>query len=332
MFLDQCNIEIIAGKGGDGATSFRREKFVPRGGPDGGNGGRGGHISFKAHSGLHTLYDIGNEKKFKAGVGGAGGASHCTGKNGVDLIIEVPIGTLIRDAVSDDILADLTSDSDTFMAAKGGKGGVGNSAFKSATNQAPTKHTLGGDGQSYRLRLELKLMADCGLVGFPNVGKSSLVRKLSNARPKVGDFPFTTLKPHIGVCTIPGGGSFAIADLPGLIEGAAEGKGLGLQFLRHIERTAILAFVLDPTQGSISEQYRILRGELAAYHSALLDKPHMILVNKSDLGADAKWDGEITELSSPLLSCSSLSGEGLDEFKQWIIGNLKTQNRLSSSW
>ena len=331
MFVDESAVQVAAGAGGKGCVAFRREKFVPLGGPSGGNGGRGGHVVLKASKDIHTLYDIGNRRNFKARAGVDGGPSKCTGANGEDIIINVPMGTLVKDQVTGDLLADLKEDGQTFMAAEGGRGGLGNAAFKSSTNRAPRKSGPGKPGESRRLSLELKLVADCGLVGFPNAGKSSLIRKLSAATPKVADYTFTTLKPVLGLVETSQGRSFVLVDIPGLIEGAAEGKGLGLQFLRHVERCSCLAFVLDSGAGKLYDQYATLKAELEKFHPLLMSKPKIILYNKSDLGP-VKADKRFKKEKCPVLETSSVTGAGLKEFKKEVYGMLGDRGIRDDKW
>jgi GTP-binding protein len=294
MFLDESRIQVKAGAGGNGIAAFRREKYVPFGGPNGGDGGRGGHVILEADPQIQTLYDIGTVRTFRAERGEHGQGSQCTGRNGEDLIVKVPLGTLVKDAEGN-LLADLTQPG-RWIAAHGGKGGLGNQHFATPRNQAPRKALPGLPGEERELFLELKLVADVGLVGFPNAGKSSLLTALSHARPRVSDYPFTTLEPSLGIVPAREGASFVMADIPGLIEGAAEGKGLGHQFLRHIERTRVLLFLVDPWDAKGEEEaddvraqrvrdaVKVLRGELEKYHPRLLAKPWVVAVNKCDLG------------------------------------------------
>lgn len=315
MFIDETKLEVHAGRGGKGMVSFRREKYVPLGGPSGGNGGRGGHVILVASNDIHTLYDIGNRRVFRADHGGSGEPSMCTGKNGEDIRILVPVGTLVKDLESGEQLADLKEAGQEFVVAQGGRGGIGNAAFKSSTNRAPRQSTPGDDGQSRKLQLELKLVADCGLVGFPNAGKSSLIRKLSSATPKVADYPFTTLKPVLGLVEVAPGQSFVLVDIPGLIEGAAEGKGLGHQFLRHVERSFCLAYVLDASVEDPYAQYQVLRSEMEKFHPLLLQKPRLIVLNKLDLG-EFPVDPRFTEEGCTIIRTSAVTGEGLPELKR----------------
>jgi GTP-binding protein len=295
MFLDESRIQVKAGGGGNGCISFRREKYVPFGGPNGGDGGRGGHVILLADPQIQTLFDIGTVRTFRAERGEHGQGSQCTGRMGEDLVVRVPLGTLVKDS-DGNLLADLTEAGTEWVAARGGKGGLGNQHFASARNQAPRKCTPGQPGEERELFLELKLVADVGLVGFPNAGKSSLLAALSHAHPRISDYPFTTLGPSLGIVPAHDGASFVMADIPGLIEGAAEGKGLGHQFLRHIERTRVLLFLVDPwdpraedeTDAQRAQRVRdavkVLRGELEKYHPRLLAKPWLVAVNKCDLG------------------------------------------------
>ena len=286
MFIDEVNLKLVAGKGGDGCTSFLREKFVPLGGPDGGNGGHGGNIIFKADKGLRTLIDLRYRKLLKAGNGTMGRGRNQTGASAEDLIVIVPIGTTITDTDNNLIICDLTEDKQECVVAKGGRGGKGNAAFLSNKNKAPYTSELGEPGEERNIKCELKLLADVGLVGFPSVGKSSLISVISAAKPKIADYHFTTLSPNLGVVKLKDGRSFTIADLPGLIEGASEGLGLGHKFLRHAMRTRILAHVID--MGAFEgrnpiEDYKIIRNEIKNYDEHLYNKKEIIVANKMDL-------------------------------------------------
>lgn len=295
MFLDESRVQVKAGDGGNGCVAFRREKYVPFGGPNGGDGGRGGHVVFLADPQIQTLYDIGTVRTFRAPRGEHGQGSNCTGRDGEDLVIKLPVGTMVKD-VEGQVLADLSEPHQTWVAAQGGKGGLGNQHFATARNQVPRKALPGLPGEEKELRLELKMVADVGLVGYPNAGKSSLLTALSRATPRIADYPFTTLEPSLGIVQAGEGYSFVMADIPGLIDGAAVGKGLGHQFLRHIERTRVLLFVIDPWDPKgdeeseeqralrVREAVKTLRGELEAYHPRLLQKPWLVAVNKVDLG------------------------------------------------
>lgn len=286
MLIDEMRIKIRSGKGGDGSISFRKEKFVPFGGPDGGNGGKGGSVFLEVNENYNTLLDLGEDRTFRAEDGKDGGKSRSAGRSGKDQIIFVPKGTIVRDA-NGEILADLTTHGQKWCAAEGGRGGRGNFTFRSSINQVPTFNTLGADAIEKELYLELKLMADVGLVGFPNAGKSSLVNRISSGRPKIGDYPFTTVEPVLGIVQMHNTwGSFVVADIPGLLEGASEGRGLGHQFLKHIERTNTLLFVIDGFEADALEKYEILLKELEAFHPSLIEKQKVIALNKLDLGID----------------------------------------------
>jgi len=317
---------VKAGDGGAGCVSFRREKYVPRGGPDGGDGGRGGHIILSASSQKNTLYRFHFNQHFRAQNGRPGQGKNKHGADGADLIIELPLGTTVLDAETGGILADLTEPGQQFVAARGGRGGFGNAHFVSSTNRAPRQAQPGQPGREVRLRLELKLLADVGLVGLPNVGKSTLISRLSAARPKIADYPFTTLIPNLGLVALDEDHSFVLADLPGLIEGASRGAGLGLRFLRHIQRCRLLVHLLDA--GRIDPQkpladLKTIRAELEAFDSTLTAKKQIVVVNKMDLtGADQALDlvrGSLPD--GKVLGISAATGQGLDELK-WTLFNL----------
>lgn len=320
MFIDQAKILVIAGNGGSGIISFRREKYVPKGGPDGGDGGKGGDVIFRADTNLQTLLDFRYRNRFKAESGKHGQGANKTGRSGQDLIIRVPPGTIIKDADTGEILADLVGENKQVVIARGGKGGRGNAHFATPTNQAPRYYEPGEDGESRTIRLELKLIADVGLVGLPNAGKSTLLSRMTAARPKIADYPFTTLAPNLGIVKYKEHLSFVMADIPGLIEGASKGKGLGLDFLRHIERTKVLAFLIEVTSEDIVRDYEILRNELNSYNPELLKRPCLIVLTKMDLRAAEKNDaiGEIKELEIPIIKISALTGEGLVELKNQL--------------
>ncbi|MCC6314995.1 MAG: GTPase ObgE [Thermomicrobiales bacterium] len=289
MLIDRARIYVKAGDGGNGSASFRREKYVPKGGPDGGDGGRGGNVRLLAQANLTSLLAFQFNQRFTAGAGGQGLSQLRHGKNGEMLTIGVPVGTVVWDDETDELLADLTEPDMTTIVARGGRGGLGNVHFKSSTRQAPRIAELGEPGQERWLRMELRLIADVGLVGLPNAGKSTLLAAASAARPKVADYPFTTLQPYLGVVEIggPGGQTFVMADIPGLIEGAAEGAGLGHEFLRHVSRTKVLIHVLDASGGLEGRDpladFRIINDELAAYDEAMAEKPMLVALNKIDL-------------------------------------------------
>lgn len=288
MLVDQAIISVSGGKGGDGCLSFRREKYMPYGGPDGGDGGKGGSVYLLADHDVDTLFDMNSQHHWRAAAGEDGRGKGQMGASADDLTIRIPPGTLVYDEESGRLLEDLDADGKRLLAARGGHGGWGNEHFKSATNQAPRTFTLGEPGQHRRLRLELKLIADVGFVGKPNAGKSTLLSRLSRARPKIADYPFTTIEPQLGIAELPGGRRLVLADIPGLIEGASRGTGLGHDFLRHIERTRILVHLLDaePTDPSDPvSNYRVIQNELAAYSKPLADKPQIVALNKMDLHA-----------------------------------------------
>jgi len=286
MFLDYAEIFVKAGNGGDGAVSFRREKFVAKGGPSGGNGGNGGNVIIRADENLHTLLDFKYKRKYIAQNGEKGGKSLKDGKGGKDLVIKVPVGTIVKDSETKEVIYDLKSNGEEFIIAAGGRGGKGNSNFATSTNQTPRYAQSGKPGEEHKITLELKLIADVGLVGFPNAGKSTLISVISAARPKIADYPFTTLKPNLGIVNYKEFKSFTVADIPGLIEGAHLGKGLGHQFLKHIERTKILLFLLDITSEKIKEDYNILRKELMNYSNELSKKKIIVAFSKADLVSD----------------------------------------------
>jgi GTP-binding protein len=283
MFIDRVVVRVEAGTGGSGASSFRREKFVPMGGPDGGDGGRGGDVRVRGDRNLATLLDYTYRDLWKAERGDHGSGSNCTGRSGDDVVLPVPPGTIVRDADSGEFLVEVLEDGQEFTVARGGRGGKGNARFTSATHQAPREWEPGDEGQVRSLEMELKLIADVGLVGQPNAGKSTLLSVISAARPKIADYPFTTLAPNLGVVSLPGHRTFVVADIPGIIEGAAEGKGLGLQFLRHIERTRLLAFMIPIDAMDWQAEYDQLRTEIAAYSAELAAKPHCVVFTKLDL-------------------------------------------------
>jgi len=286
-FIDEATVELHAGKGGDGAASFRREKFVPRGGPDGGDGGRGGSIFAVADRNINTLVDYRFARIHRAKNGAAGMGSDCNGKSADDVILRVPVGTVISDFETGEFIADLANHEQKMLIAKGGDGGLGNLNFKSSTNRAPRQFTRGMPGESRKLKFELKVLADVGLLGMPNAGKSTFIRAVSAARPKVADYPFTTLHPNLGVVRVDNNRSFVIADIPGLIEGAAEGAGLGHQFLRHLARTRLLLHIIDiaPFDAATDPvaEARAIVNELKKYDEALFDKPRWVVLNKADL-------------------------------------------------
>ncbi len=283
MFIDFVSIEIAAGKGGDGAVAFRREKFVPKGGPSGGNGGDGGSVYIYADHNLHTLLDFRYKKKYQAENGVPGGNSLKDGRKGEDLIIKVPVGTIIKDADTGKVIIDVDTPGKTYLMARGGKGGKGNSNFATPVNRAPRYAEPGKPGQGFNVELELKLLADVGLVGFPNAGKSTFISVVSEAKPKIADYPFTTLEPNLGIVRVGDYDSFTVADIPGIIEGASEGKGLGIQFLKHIERTGILLFLIDITSENYDSDFATLNGELKKFSPALAKKKKILALSKADV-------------------------------------------------
>jgi GTP-binding protein len=328
MFIDYAEIEVYAGKGGNGAVAFRREKYVPKGGPAGGNGGRGGSVVIKSYHNLSTLLDFRYKKIYKAGNGNPGGSSLKDGKDGEDVLIKVPVGIIIKNVETKKIIADLDKDGKEIIVAKGGNGGKGNSNFATSTNQAPRFAEDGKPGEYRKLILELKLIADVGLVGFPNVGKSTLISKISAAKPKIADYPFTTLEPNLGIVRYKDFESFTVADIPGIIEGAHEGKGLGIKFLKHIERTKILLFLIDITSGNYQEEYNILLNELKSHSKRLAAKTKIVSLSKADLIEESEIKKvrrkKIKNADSPLLIFSSVSGFGLHDLVDYLWKELKS--------
>lgn len=314
-FLDQCKIFVRSGDGGAGAVSFRREKFIPFGGPDGGDGGKGGDVILEAADGLNTLIDYRYQQHFKAKTGGHGMGQNRHGANGDDLVLKVPVGTQVLDEDKDGLLADLTEAGQRIVLARGGNGGFGNAHFKGPVNQAPRRANPGLEGQERWVWLRLKLIADAGLVGLPNAGKSTFLRAVSAATPKVAAYPFTTLHPHLGVIDIGEGARFVLADIPGLIEGAAEGAGLGTRFLGHVERCAVLVHLIDATEDSATKAYRTVRGEIEAYGGGLADKPEIVALNKVDAMTPAEANRKRSALSRAIGKevrlVSGVSGEGV---------------------
>ena len=322
-FVDKAKIHVKAGDGGNGCVAWRREKFVPLGGPAGGNGGKGGDVILKADSRMQTLMDFKYKIHFKAERGQHGSGSNKHGKAGEDLVIKVPVGTVVKDAETGEIIADLTKDGQEVVVAKGGKGGKGNAAFKTSTNQAPDYAEEGEKGEERWIELELKLLADVGIIGFPNAGKSTLISVLSNARPKIADYPFTTLSPVLGVVKLDIGKSLVLADIPGLIEGASQGAGLGHEFLRHIERTKFLLHVIDISdfrEREPLEAFEIINKEMEQYSPELTKKPQIVVGNKIDILSDKE---EINRLKKAFeekgyrfIPVSLATKEGIDELKK----------------
>lgn len=325
-FTDYIKIHVKSGHGGKGSAHLRREKYIPKGGPDGGDGGRGGHIILRGNKDYWTLFHLKFKQHFKAEKGGDGSGQRSTGKDGQDVYIDVPLGTVVKDAETGQVLGEITEDGQEFIVAKGGKGGKGNWHFKTATNQTPRYAQPGLPGEEHDLILELKLLADVGLVGFPNAGKSTLLSKLTAAKPKIADYPFTTLKPNLGIVSYRDGRSFVMADIPGIIEGASEGKGLGHYFLRHIERNSNLLFLVPADADDINKEYEILLKELQKYNPELLDKKRILAISKSDLLDDElKQEIEATlPKDVPHIFISSYTGENLDQLKDLLWKELNS--------
>jgi len=341
--VDEAEIQVIAGNGGNGCVGFRREKFIPLGGPDGGDGGAGGSVWIRADENLNTLVDFRHDRIFKAQRGENGMGRQMYGKAGEDLVITVPVGTVVINVDTDEVIGDLTNHGDRLLVAKGGKGGLGNMHFKSSVNRAPRQALPGEEGEERTLKLELKLLADVGLLGFPNAGKSTLIRAVSAATPKVADYPFTTLYPNLGVVKVENYRSFVIADVPGLIEGAADGAGLGTQFLRHLQRTRLLLHLVDisPMEGGVEgvspvEQVRAIERELEKHDPELLEKPRWLVLNKADLmfedEARERADAIIAELgwTQPWFLVSALGREGTWPIMQQVMAFLDRQRQAEA--
>lgn len=317
-FVDFVQIAVKAGNGGNGVVSFRREKYVPKGGPDGGDGGRGGNVVLQANKNLSTLLDFQYRRAYAAPRGAHGAGARRTGQSGNDVVLQVPVGTIVRDVHAHKVLADLAAHGDSIVAVRGGKAGRGNSAFATSTDQAPRHAEPGGKGEEREIELELKLLADVALVGLPNAGKSTLISVISAARPKIAEYPFTTLIPNLGIVRVDEGSSFVVADIPGLIEGAHAGKGLGIQFLRHIERTKVLLFLLDTTRPDPAADYGVLETELRLFSADLMHKPRLIAFSKIDsIGeTERKQLRKLRLNGSRGMLISSVAGEGLPELVQ----------------
>ena len=318
-FVDEARIHVKAGDGGNGCMSFRRERFIPKGGPDGGDGGKGGDVILQADSQLSTLLDLTYPKQFRANKGTHGKGKDQTGRNGADLIIRIPVGTLVRDEETGEVLQDFLFGGQEFVVAEGGRGGRGNARFATSTNRAPRRVDQGEKGQERHLRFELKLLADVGIIGFPNAGKSTLLSKISSARPKIADYPFTTLVPNLGVVEREDAPPFVVADIPGIIEGASRGTGLGLTFLRHIERTRLLIHLLDISGEPFNhplEAFHTLNDELKAYHPSLPMKPQIVALNKADLPAVRErakdYIRDFDSVGYRLYLISGMTGEGVE--------------------
>ena len=321
-FVDYVKINVASGKGGKGSTHLRREKYIAKGGPDGGDGGRGGHIILKGNSQFWTLYHLRFKRHFKADNGGDGGKNRITGSNGKDIYIDVPLGTVVKNSADEKLLFEITKDREEKMICEGGKGGRGNWHFKSSTNQTPRYAQPGIAKQEMQITLELKVLADVGLVGFPNAGKSTLLSVITDAKPKIGNYEFTTLKPNLGIVNYKDFKSFVMADIPGIIEGASDGKGLGHYFLRHIERNSTLLFMIPADSDNIEQSYNILLNELKKYNPELLDKSRLIAVTKSDLlESELKEEIELElakSLNVQFIFISSITNTGLTKLKDKI--------------
>lgn len=322
-FVDSARIHVKAGDGGVGCVSFRREKYVPKGGPDGGDGGRGGNIIIRANKQLNTLLDYQYKTHYKAPRGEHGLGANKTGKSGDNIALEVPVGTVIRDLEVNDVVGDLVNDGQELIVTKGGRGGRGNAAFATSVNQAPREYELGQPGEERDIELELKLLADVGLVGHPNAGKSTLISVVSAAKPKIADYPFTTLVPNLGIVRVATGRSFVVADIPGLIEGAHAGKGLGIQFLRHIERTKVLVFLIDATSENPKADYNVLLNELKLFNKQLPKKPRIVALTKIDIvdGERLKALKKISFGNAPTFLISAVSNFGIKKLvsEMWKI-------------
>ncbi|MCI0706258.1 MAG: GTPase ObgE [Ignavibacteriae bacterium] len=326
QFIDEAKISVSAGNGGNGAVSFRHEKYIPKGGPDGGNGGHGGNVIVRADRQLNTLLDFRYKRKYKAEHGEKGRGKNQDGKWGEDTVLKVPCGTLVKDAASEEVVADLIKHGDQVIVARGGKGGKGNTHFATSTNQAPRTAEEGTKGEERELIFELKLLADVGLVGFPNAGKSTLISVISAAKPKIADYPFTTLAPNLGIVRYAEGKSFTVADIPGLIEGAHRGKGLGIQFLRHIERTKILLFLVEATSEDPTADYAVLLHELKDYNPTLAKKPRLIALTKTDLleDKDAKKLKKLKfERGVSTIPISAVTSNNIDELLKAVWKKLQ---------
>lgn len=323
MFIDEVRVKVKAGDGGNGILAFRREKYVPHGGPSGGDGGRGGDVVFVASKDYNTLLHFRFNPEHSAERGRHGEGSNRTGRGGVDLEVPVPVGTIVYDDSTGDLLHDFTRDGERFVVAKGGRGGRGNARFASSTHQTPTEHEPGKPGEAKTLRLELKLLADVGLVGFPNAGKSTLISRISAARPKIADYPFTTLEPNLGVVDADDNRTFVVADIPGIIEGAHEGAGLGIQFLRHIERTRLLVHLVDVSDASGRDpvnDFEVLMAELASFSDELASKPMIVAASKIDVAQDVERVAALRDLAQgrglEFYEISGVTGQGIDALKR----------------
>ena len=327
-FVDYVKLQVASGKGGKGSVHLHREKYITKGGPDGGDGGRGGHVLLRANKNLWTLYGFKFQKHFKAGHGGDGSKNRSSGAQGEDIVIEVPLGTVVRHGVTEEVIIEITEEQQEYVVLEGGLGGRGNWHFKSSTNQTPRYAQPGRPGQELPLILELKVLADVGLVGFPNAGKSTLLAALTAAKPKIADYEFTTLKPNLGIVSYRDFRSFVMADIPGIIEGAAEGKGLGHYFLRHIERNSVLLFMIPADTADVKAAFDVLRSELQRYNPELIDKDFVVALTKCDLLDDELYREYEEEMATsfkgiPYFMISSVAQTGLQELKDglWKILN-----------
>jgi len=329
MFVDEVRLRVVAGNGGDGCVSFRREKFVPRGGPDGGDGGKGGDVVLLVGPDLRTLLHLRHQNLFRAERGGDGGSKQCSGPGGVDCLIRIPPGTIVRDAASGEWIADLVAPGQSLAIARGGRGGKGNVHFKSPTRRTPRIATPGQEGEARDLKIELRLLADVGLVGLPNVGKSTLLARVSNAQPRIGDYPFTTLQPNLGIVGVGATFSFVMADIPGLIEGAHEGRGLGTGFLKHIERTRLLLFLLDSGSPDPAADYAILRHEIESFSQSLARRPRLVAFSRADIH-DGEHPYPEIEREAPI-AFSAHTGEGVDPLLWRLCARLIEIDRTAAS-
>ncbi len=335
-FVDEATIEVRAGDGGNGCVSFRREKYIPFGGPDGGDGGDGGGIYLQADSSINTLVDFRHNRKFLAQRGGNGMGRNCTGKSGEDLVIKVPVGTIVHEDDTEETIGELLRDGQQLLVARGGFHGLGNTRFKSSTNRAPRQSKPGTPGERRHLRLELKLLADVGLLGMPNAGKSTLIRAVSSARPKVADYPFTTLYPNLGVVSVSAHRSFVMADVPGLIQGAAQGAGLGIQFLKHLSRTRLLLHLVDMSPlADPSEDVRIIMNELTAFSPELAQRERWLVLNKIDLLPEQDREQRCREVvqaldwHGPVFEISALNRDGTDALVHAVMDFIEQQDTLA---
>ncbi|MDA7641320.1 GTPase ObgE [Candidatus Marinimicrobia bacterium] len=324
MFIDYAKIRLRAGNGGAGIVAFHREKYIDKGGPSGGNGGRGGNIIFSTNPNLHTLQDIRYRRLYKAENGKSGGANKRTGKSGEDLIIQVPCGTIIKDLNTNNIVIDMVKENESHIVCQGGIGGRGNYNFKSSVQQTPRFAQEGISGEELHVELELKILADVGLVGLPNAGKSTLLSVMTTAKPKIADYPFTTLQPHLGIVKYGEYQSFVMADIPGLIEGASQGKGLGHQFLKHIERNRILLFLIDILEPNPQDVFDKLSNELSSFNKTLMDKPKLVVRTKRDTMDEAKNLENWKNFSEEYIDISSVSNTGLDILKDRLVSFLSS--------